>query len=194
MIEQQTTLNGKTGRMRKKAGPLILMVAGLLLVIAGLFWIANPGAATAMLESQMVEVVNDRPLHAVHEMEPYDPASIPFLPEGGPQPRISASETFYNFGSVGATEIVQHEFLIYNEGQAPLTISRAYTTCGCTTADISTTVIPPGKAAQVRLVFDAGFHAEAAGTTVRRGLILENNDPNSPEFEIWTQAAVRAKP
>jgi hypothetical protein len=43
------------------------------------------------------------------------------------------------------------------------------------------------------LTFDAGFH-DVSGQTVRRGVIIENNDPNSPTAEIWTQARVRAKP
>lgn len=73
-----------------------------------------------------------------------------------------------------------------------MTISRAYTTCGCTTAEISASVILPGQVATVKLVFDAGFHADAAGQTVRRGLIIENNDPYQSEAEIWVQAAIRS--
>ncbi|NLF66213.1 MAG: DUF1573 domain-containing protein [Chloroflexi bacterium] len=73
-----------------------------------------------------------------------------------------------------------------------MTISRAYTTCGCTTAEFSASVIPPGKAATVKVIFDAGFH-DAAGQTVRRGVIMENNDPDQSQEEIWVQAAVNAK-
>ena len=80
--------------------------------------------------------------------------------------------------------------VLFNTGEAPLTISRAYTTCGCTTAEITARTIPPGKVASVTLTFDAGFH-ETAGQTVRRGLIIENNDPRNPKAEIWIQATVR---
>jgi hypothetical protein len=76
-------------------------------------------------------------------------------------------------------------------GDAPLTISRAYTTCGCTTAEISASVIPPGKVATVKMVFDAGYH-DTRGQTVRRGLIIENNDPAQSEAEIWLVATVRS--
>ena len=65
----------------------------------------------------------------------------------------------------------------------------AYTTCGCTTAEISADVIPPGKAVTIELVYDAGFH-DTAGQTVRRGLIIESNDPDQPQAEIWVQADV----
>jgi hypothetical protein len=38
--------------------------------------------------------------------------------------------------------------------------------------------------------FDAGFH-DARGQTVRRGIIIENNDPTNPQIELWAQASVR---
>jgi hypothetical protein len=44
----------------------------------------------------------------------------------------------------------------------------------------------------VKVIFDAGFH-DAAGQTVRRGVIMENNDPDQSQEEIWVQAAVNAK-
>ena len=61
--------------------------------------------------------------------------------------------------------------------------------CGCTAAEISADVIPPGKAVTIELVYDAGFH-DTAGQTVRRGLIIESNDPDQPQAEIWVQADV----
>ena len=85
--------------------------------------------------------------------------------------------------------MVRRKFVIRNEGAAPLTIVRAYTTCGCTTAEFSARVIPPGKLAVVTLIFDAGFH-DARGQTVDRGIIIENNDRDNSQAEIWTRAAV----
>ena len=60
----------------------------------------------------------------------------------------------------------------------------------CTTADFTATVIHPGKVSVVTLVYDAGFH-DARGQTVRRGIIIENNDPKNPQVELWAQATVR---
>jgi hypothetical protein len=40
------------------------------------------------------------------------------------------------------------------------------------------------------LTFDAGVH-ETRGKTVRRGVFIENNDPQNPQMEIWIQASVR---
>ena len=181
-------------RQQKRFIQLVVMViAGVALIAAGWYIFAGRNSAQAAIDYGPEDVVSDSPLHAVHEMEPSNLASIPFLPKKGPQPKIAIPEDFYSFGSVGATEVVQHEFAIANVGDAPLTISRAYTTCGCTTADFTATVIPPGKVSIMTLTFDAGFH-DARGQTVRRGVIIENNDPRNPQVEIWTQAAVRTTP
>lgn len=182
-------------RQRKQQRNSLFIVMGLgilLLIVAGVWLILQNGAQggpQAEIIYRPEDVVYDQPLHAVHEMEPFDPASIPYLPEGGPQPQIQVSETFHSFGVVGATEVVTKDFVIANTGDAPLTISRAYTTCGCTTADFSGSVIPPGKVSIITLTFDAGYH-DARGQTVRRGVIIENNDRQYSQVEIWTQASV----
>ena len=154
--------------------------------LAGMRYLARPvtGAGAA------VEVVNTRPLQAVHNLP--EGASAPEqgslgLAEGRAQVELPVD--FYDFGGVGAREVAQHEFLILNRGDAPLILRGAYTTCGCTRAQISASVIPPGKAARAVIIFDAGYHP-AAGQTVRRGLILQTNDLDRPEVEIWVQARV----
>jgi hypothetical protein len=166
----------------------ILIVA--LLVLAGSLYAYFSGSPTAKaaLDYEPADIVYDRPIYAIHEMGESPP--IPFLPKDQAQPAIVVSEKSYDFGSIGPTDVVERSFVLFNTGDAPLTISRAYTTCGCTTADISASSIPPGKVATVTLTFDAGFH-DAAGQTVRRGLIIENNDPRQSQAEIWIQASVR---
>ena len=178
-------------RKQRRVLPAILVVAvGVGLIGGAWYLLAGRSSAQTGLEYSSEDVVYDQPLTAVHEMEPPNLASIPFLPKDEPQPKISVSEDFYNFGSVGPTDVVTYDFVIANMGEAPLTINRAYTTCGCTTADFTATVIPPGKVSVVTMRLDAGFH-DVRGQTVRRGIIIENNDPKNPQVEIWAQAAVR---
>ncbi len=170
--------------------PLVLLAAGVLLLGAGLIaFISKPPTASASLEYREEDVAHEQPILAIHEMG--EGPTIPFLPRNQAQPQIQVPETSHNFGVIGPQDVVEREFIIRNTGDAPLTISRAYTTCGCTKAEISATVIPPGQVATVKLIFDAGFH-DTAGQTVRRGLIIENNDPSQSQAEIWVQAAVRS--
>ena len=168
---------------------LTLLVVGVVLLGVGLVsYLTAPPSANASSDYDPADVVTDQPVLAIHEMEEGPP--IPFLPASQPQPKIQIPEKNFNFGMIGPQDMVEQEFIIRNVGDAPLTISRAYTTCGCTTAEFSATVIPPGKVATIKLVFDAGFH-DASGQTVRRGLIIENNDPQQAKSGSRLQASVR---
>lgn len=174
---------------RKNTIAAFILVVSLLVLAGSLYaYFSDSQTAVAALDYEPEDIVYDQPIQAVHEMGEGPP--IPFLPGDQAQPAIAVSEKTYNFGSIGPTEVVERKFVIFNTGNAPLTISRAYTTCGCTTADISASAIPPGKVAEVTLTFDAGFH-DTSGQTVRRGLIIENNDPRQPQAEYWVQASVR---
>lgn len=171
----------------KKFGIGAMFFSGILLVGAAAYsWWS--GQQSIEIDYRPEDIAYDLPLHAVHEMGEGPP--IPFLSAGDPQPQIEINERFHDFGSIGATEVVTRQFVIANTGDAPLTISRAYTTCGCTTADFTSAIIPPGKVSIMTLVLDAGFH-DVRGQTVRRGVIIENNDPRRSSTEIWIQASVR---
>lgn len=174
---------------KKKDVPFLWVFVGVVVVAISAFYllINTDGAAQAVPSYAEEDVVRDAPFTAVHEMSAGP--RIPFLPADGPQPKISIPSDYFNFGGIGPHDVVRRKFVIRNEGEAPLTISRAYTTCGCTTAEFSARVIPPGKVALVTLIFDAGFH-DTRGQTVDRGIIIENNDRSSSEAEIWTRAMV----
>ncbi len=175
---------------RRTAGLLIL--AGLAVLVTAGFLISNSIKAkpkVAEFDYTEADIEYGEPIHAIHEMTGAALDEISFLPKDGPQPQIAVSETTHGFGEVGATEVVTYDFVIKNVGDAPLTITRAYTTCGCTTADFTASVIPPGKVTIMTLVFDAGYH-DLSGQSVRRGVIIENNDPNVPELELWVSAKV----
>lgn len=188
MNRKEHRLQTQRRARRKNTIAAVILVAALLVLAGSLYaYFTDSQTATAALDYDPEDIVYDQPIHAIHEMGEGPP--IPFLPRDQAQPAIAVSEKSYNFGSIGPTDVVERTFVIFNKGDAPLTISRAYTTCGCTTADITARVIPPGKVAEVTLTFDAGFH-DTAGQTVRRGLIIENNDPRQSQAEYWVQASV----
>ena len=171
---------------------LILGTAGLLifsfLIYGALMW----GAANSKIFYKPEDVVYGEKIRAVHSMSFY-PSSQQnkIIPVGSSKkPEIRLSEKYYDFGNVNALQVLTRRFVIANLGQSPLVIIRAYTTCGCTIADFTATEIPPGKVALMTLQFDTGFH-DMRGTTVRRGVIIETNDPDNPLQEIWIQASIR---
>jgi hypothetical protein len=178
-------------RKRMSAAVALAVILGVLLLGSSIYLsLQQAGRARAADEYAAGDLAQEGAFIAQHEMGEGPP--IPFLPSGQPQPNLVVSETRYDFGRIGPTDVVEKTFILRNDGEAPLTISRAYTTCGCTTAEFSASVIPPGQVATVKVVFDAGFH-DTAGQTVRRGIIIENNDPDQSQAEIWVQAAVNPR-
>lgn len=68
---------------------------------------------------------------------------------------ISAPESVYNFGEIKEADgKVSHTFQIKNEGEAPLVITRAIASCGCTTPEWTREPIAPGKSGELTVVFD----------------------------------------
>ncbi len=176
-------------RRSQQWGPLLLIGVGLaLLAFLGWQYLGSGSGNTAQAKYDPNDVVYDQPMHGVHEMEP-STEPPPFLPKDGPQPRIEIPVRFLDLGEVPPSAEPEVTFVIRNTGDAPLTISRMYTTCGCTTADLTSSVIPPGKVALLTVRFDADYH-DVRGETVRRGVILENNDRSQPQAEVWIQVKV----
>jgi hypothetical protein len=134
------------------------------------------------------EVVYAQPLHGVYETGS-KLTSIAFLPPDVPQPAIELLDDFKHIGRVRVGDHVQHTFAIRNTGRAPLTVMRLYTTCDYLTADLSASVIPPGRVALLVLTFDPNPPDIDHGL-VRRGAILESNDPRRPETTVWVQAFI----
>jgi len=71
---------------------------------------------------------------------------------------ISFSEYEHNFGTVKAGEKVACVFKFRNIGTAPLVISSAATSCGCTVSKYDTKPVEPGESGTVEVVFDSEGH------------------------------------
>jgi hypothetical protein len=164
-----------------------ILVSAMLLLLTTLLIL--PGQITL----SDVEISYTQPITAVHASavpagESLSGSKDPGM--GAGHPKADLSSGFYDFGSLSHEAVVEHDFLVVNHGDAPLVIREAHTTCGCTTANLTASVIPPGQASRITMIFNAGFH-DVTGQTVRRGLLISTNDPDHPELEIWVQASVR---
>lgn len=60
----------------------------------------------------------------------------------------------HDFGKVAeSSENVSYEFVVKNEGDAPLLIQRVHTTCGCTTPNYTSEPILPGKSGVIKVTY-----------------------------------------
>ncbi|PLX84150.1 MAG: hypothetical protein C0617_08705 [Desulfuromonas sp.] len=109
-------------------------------------------------------------------------------------PRLVAELSDFDFGRVYAGEKVEHTFSFRNEGDAPLNIDRVRSSCGCTAALLSATLIAPGEAGEIKTTFDTTrFHGQVAKT-----VYLYSDDPlqNVAQFHLrgQVQAEIVQKP
>ncbi|WP_116105677.1 DUF1573 domain-containing protein [Lewinella sp. IMCC34191] len=90
------------------------------------------GANAAIIRSPLAEPVPDSAAAAVMEF----------------------AETEYRFGEVEEGAIIRHTFEFTNTGSAPLLITDARSTCGCTVPSYPDKPVAPGETGSVEVVFN----------------------------------------
>ena len=111
-------------------------------------------------------------------------------PANVPVPRLELPSDSHSFGRVYSSWDVTHVFAVQNTGTADLAIRNLVTSCGCTTAELSSDVIPPGGRADLTVVFDANFHPTSGEVT--RLVWFATNDPTQPWVELRVDADVQS--
>lgn len=111
----------------------------------------------------------------------------------------------YDFGTISmAAGVVTREFRIKNSGGEPVTISKIYTSCMCTTATLSVgekrlgpfgmpghDVVPridqtinPNEEAVVAVAFDPAAHGPAGVGRIQRAVTIENDAGRAIELSF----------
>lgn len=103
-----------------------------------------------------------------------------------PPPRVESREMEYDFGVVEPGTELTHRFVLRNIGGRPLRLSNITSTCSCTSAKASDSVIGPGKSTELDVVLRVG--GRSGYTSARVG--VESNDPNSRWTELRVVATV----
>jgi hypothetical protein len=104
-----------------------------------------------------------------------------------PAPVAVASETFHNLGVIDPTDECEHEFVIRNEGNAPLRLARGGTSCDCTMSHLPEGEIPPGAQVPVRVTTKLD---KQEGEFNHSASIL-TNDPKRPSIALRIAGVVR---
>jgi len=98
-----------------------------------------------------------------------------------PLPQITFEEPEFNFGEVPEGNKVQHLFKFKNTGKAPLIISGASASCGCTVPSYPKKPIEPGETEEVTVVFDT---KNKAGNQMKVVTITANTNPSQTEIAL----------
>jgi len=109
---------------------------------------------------------------------------------GAGRPKIKFKETAWNFGKVKQGEVLSHEFVFTNEGDATLVIQKVSTSCGCTAALVSADKIQPGKEGRVEIKFDTRGY----GGPVSKLIYVDSNDPDEAHRQLEVAAEIEIPP
>ncbi|HEV7516815.1 MAG TPA: DUF1573 domain-containing protein [Thermoanaerobaculia bacterium] len=103
----------------------------------------------------------------------------------GNRPKAVAVEPIADVGSVAKGDSINHDFVIRNEGTAPLEITQVQPACGCTVVSFDKT-IAPGKTGVVHTVVDTStFNGPVA-----KGVTAYTNDPDTPQIQLTIKTKV----
>jgi len=138
------------------------------------------------------------------------------LPEQGSETNLEASadakavtdEVRHDWGEIGINDgNVEKVFDIKNEGTEPLMLYGVFTSCMCTTAQLSldeksspifgmhdnsnyVLEVPPGKTVKLKVVFDPMYHGPSGVGPITRQIMVKTNDKNNPEMDFMLTANV----
>jgi hypothetical protein len=110
------------------------------------------GRVAALEGGGGVASVNKANPVAVNNTQPADePAAKP----DGPLPTIQFGEELHDFGTIKDGDVVEHIFAFVNEGEAPLVITDAKATCGCTVPEWPKEPIAVGGTGEIKVRFNS---------------------------------------
>ena len=99
---------------------------------------------------------------------------------GGPAPVIKAPQSIHDFGTTWAGPMLEHTFVIKNEGPEPLEILKVRPTCGCTIAGVYPQVIKPGESGE----FPFKLNSSKLRGKYEKPITVYSNDPVTPQFKL----------
>ncbi|MDT0650357.1 DUF1573 domain-containing protein [Autumnicola edwardsiae] len=79
-------------------------------------------------------------------------------------PEISFEEEEFDFGTIQKGENVEHIFKFTNTGRAPLVITNATSSCGCTVPDAPNEPIAPGETAEMTVKYNGSGNGQVTKT------------------------------
>ena len=106
---------------------------------------------------------------------------------GTAAPRADVADPVYNFGTALSGPPLKHAFMIRNAGGAPLKIGKVITSCGCTAATPSKTVLAPGEAAIIAAQVDTRFEQGHSLSVIT----VATNDPRNPGLELKIEGVIK---
>ena len=98
----------------------------------------------------------------------------------GSAPKLVVPEPEYDFGKMDNSEMVEHGFLIRNEGGSLLKIESVRASCGCTTTALKKKELEPGE----ELIIQANTNLKGRQGPQTKAITIFSNDPENPNYRL----------
>jgi len=110
----------------------------------------------------------------------------------GPQPlAVVEGDLTYHFGMAAQQATIEKDWVIRNEGEADLILTKGPPACSCTIADFEngkdTITLKPGQ----KTTHHLAFHTNENNGTYRKSATIATNDPLHPTLEFFGEGTVR---
>lgn len=105
--------------------------------------------------------------------------------EGVPKAVVEGGTSFA-FGRMELNTKGSHTFIIRNEGDGPLRLTKQGTTCKCTLSALEDDEVLPGESVEVTLEWHPETYAETFAQTAKIG----TNDPENPTIELRISGSI----
>ena len=79
-------------------------------------------------------------------------------------PKMEFEKAEHDFGNIPKGENVEHNFTFTNTGQAPLVITNAKSTCGCTVPTWTKEPVQPGETGEMLVKFNGSGNGQVTKT------------------------------
>ncbi len=106
--------------------------------------------------------------------------------QGEAVPKAVPVEPVKDLAIVPKGELIVHQFLIRNEGNAPLELTDVHPACGCTVAEFDR-VVPPGGVGKVTAKLDTS----SFNGPISKSIAVLTNDPANPKLQLVIKAEVK---
>lgn len=117
---------------------------------------------------------------AIKPVSQNTPATPAEKPEG-PLPSFKFSVEEHDFGTIKEGDVVEHVFEFVNDGEAPLIISNARASCGCTVPEWPKEPIAVGAKGEIKVRFNS---TKKPGTQNKTVTLTANTWPTSKRIRI----------
>lgn len=95
-------------------------------------------------------------------------------------PEISFEETEHDFGTIDQGTAVEHTFKFTNTGDAPLVITNATSSCGCTVPTWTKEPIAPGETGEMLVKFNGSGQNQVTKTVT----VTANTEAGTEQLKI----------